>query len=546
MLPAGFRRELLAVTLVLSGLVAIATWPQVRQISTGVVDLGDPLLNSWTLAWVAHTLPTHPTALFDANIFYPETHTLAYSEALVVPALLVAPVLWLGGDPILAHNLLLLGGYLLSGLAMYVLVRALTSHAGAALVAAVVFALYPYRLEAYPKVQLQLTFWMPFALLAVHRLGSRPSTRAAVLAGLLAALQVYSCVYYGLFAVVPLACVAMGAVLAAPAGVRGRTAGAIVAAGLVGAILCAPLVGPYRAAARVVGARSPDEVGHWSASPADFLRAHPDNALYGNPSRPGDGEKRLFPGLVAPALGLAALAPPVSGLALVYGVAGVVSADLALGFNGVGYRSLYAWLPPFRAVRVPARFAMLVGLALAVLAGVGVERLCRGRSGPAQWAMVAALVGLVTVESRPRALELREIDDPRPAVYGWLAAQPRGVVCEYPVGNLQGRGVPQDATYMYYSTRHWQPLVNGYSGFEPRSYLELLDHLANFPDDPSLAYLRQRGVRYLLVHNVFSLSYIHGDFEEDIRRLKARPDLEWVGRFAWRGGGETDAFRFRE
>ena len=537
--------ELLGVALLFLGLVVLVTWPQVRHLSTGVNDLGDPLLNTWTLAWVAHILPAHPSQLFNANIFYPETGTLAYSETLLAPAMLVAPVLWLGGDPILAHNLLMLAGYLLSGLAMYVLARSLTSHRGAALVAGAVFAVYPYRIEAYAKVQLQLAFWVPLALLAIHRLRFRPNVRTGALAGLFAALQMYSCVYYGLFEGVPLAIVGSASILAAAAEHRRDVVRALVVGVVVYAALCAPLAVPYRAAARAVGERTQADVQHWSAEPSDFLRAHPQNAMYGDATRPVVGERSLFPGLVAPVLGLAALVPPISAGVVAYAAAGAISADLALGVHGVGFQTLRDWLPPFRAVRVPARFAMLVGLALAVLAGFGVARLCRGRRAPAQIASVALAIGLVTLESRPRAFELAVMDDRAPAVYAWLASQPRGVVCEYPVGDLQGRASPQDATYMYYSTRHWQPLVNGYSGFLPASYRELLDALRAFPDDASIAYLHRRGVRYLLVHNVFSLAYIHGDFEEDVRLLKARADLEPVGRFPWKGGGVTEVFRIR-
>jgi len=308
-------------------------------------------------------------------------------------------------------------------------------------------------------------------------------------------------------------------------------------------VLCAPLVRPYAAAARVVGERTPDEVKAWSAQPADYLRAHPDNAMYGNPADPGTGERRMFPGAVAPLLGVAAFVPPVSTAAIAYLAVGLVSADLSLGFNGAGYGALYKSVLPFRALRVPARFAMIVGLALAVLSGFGVARLCRGRSQRAQLAIVTVAIALITLESRPRTLEIAELDDPAPAVYSWLATQEPGVVCEYPVGNLQGRLVPQDATYMYYSTRHWRPLVNGYSGFTPPSYRELTERLRDFPDDGSIAYLRERGVTYLLVHSAFSLAYVRGDFEDFVSRLNARPDVKRLGVFAWRGGGRTEVFR---
>jgi hypothetical protein len=50
------------------------------------------------------------------------------------------------------------------------------------------------------------------------------------------------------------------------------------------------------------------------------------------------------------------------------------------------------------------------------------------------------------------------------------------------------------------STFHWFPLVNGYSGVFPRSYLALLVKLQTFPDEPSIRQLRDRGVRYVIVH----------------------------------------------
>ena len=143
---------------------------------------------------------------------------------------------------------------------------------------------------------------------------------------------------------------------------------------------------------------------------------------------------------------------------------------------------------------------------IAVLAGLGIARLSRGRGHRARILLVASALVAVTAEGRMRPQALVALDETRPAVYDWLASQPPGVVCEYPVGNLEGRAGPQDATYMYYSTLHWHPLVNGYSGFAPPSYQELLDRLADLPDDGSIAYLRERGVTYLLVHQKFDRS----------------------------------------
>src|SRR6185503_16554116 len=36
-------------------------------------------LNAWILSWVSHALATRPWALFDANIYWPQPHALAYT-----------------------------------------------------------------------------------------------------------------------------------------------------------------------------------------------------------------------------------------------------------------------------------------------------------------------------------------------------------------------------------------------------------------------------------------------------------------------------------
>lgn len=530
-----------AVVLVLVAVVVLATWPQAIQLRR-VTDFGDPLLNTWTLAWVAHALTTAPAALFDANIFHPEAGTLAYSESMLIPALLVAPLLWLGAPPIAVHNLLLLGALVLSGLAMFALVRQQTGHDGAALVAAIAFALYPYRIEEFPKVQLQILWWWPLALLAFHRALETPTMGRAVAFAVCAAAQLYSCIYYGMFGAV-FAAVVMAVLLAARrSGVRleaWRWSAVSVVAALA---LALPLALPYREASRVVGARALGDAAPYSAELRDYLSAHPENAWYGDDRRPGRAERRLFPGYTAPIVAAVGLLPPVGAGTLAYLIAGAVAFDLSLGVNGAGYPTLHALITPFQALRVPARFGMFVGLALSVIAGAGTARLCRHRRAAVQWALVIVTGALLVAESRMRPQLLQPLPDETPAVYAWLASQPPGAVCEYPVGPLEGRAGPQDATYMYYSIKHWRPLVNGYSGFLPPSYHELLRRLDTFPSPVATAYLREREVAYLLVHSVF---YIQGDFDADIAVLRRDGQLEWAGTFPWVNGGRTEVFRIR-
>ena len=83
-------------------------------------DDPDSHLYMWTLAWDAHAFSHQPLSIFDANIFYPNRDTLAYSENLIGSAIFSAPVLWLTGNPILAVNFVSLLSCVLCGLGAHV------------------------------------------------------------------------------------------------------------------------------------------------------------------------------------------------------------------------------------------------------------------------------------------------------------------------------------------------------------------------------------------------------------------------------------------
>ncbi len=149
-----------------------------------VPDLGDPLFSIWRIGWVFRQLGGDPRPLFDGNIFHPERFTLAFSDAMLLPSLTTAPLLWAGVHPVVAYNLVFVSSFLLSGLAAYLVVRRLTGSAPAAFVSALLFGFYPYRFEHYSHFELQMTYWMPLALLALHRFTESRRLSDAALAGL--------------------------------------------------------------------------------------------------------------------------------------------------------------------------------------------------------------------------------------------------------------------------------------------------------------------------------------------------------------------------
>ena len=97
------------------------TWPLIVHPASLVPnDLGDPLLNTWILAWNARVLPLTAT-WWNGPQFYPVTGTLAFSEHLLGLTIFTTPIIWLTGDPLVAHNVVFFLSFVLSALAAYFL-----------------------------------------------------------------------------------------------------------------------------------------------------------------------------------------------------------------------------------------------------------------------------------------------------------------------------------------------------------------------------------------------------------------------------------------
>jgi hypothetical protein len=83
-------------------------------------------------------------------------------------------------------------------------------------------------------------------------------------------------------------------------------------------------------------------------------------------------------------------------------------------------------------------------------------------------------------------------------VYDALAREPTAVVVEMPF--FPPRAFSLSAPYMLNSTRHWRPILNGYSGFRPGSYDRAYEAVQGFPNPASLIAMHGLGVTHVVVH----------------------------------------------
>lgn len=513
-------------------LTAVMTYPQMRHMGDAVHDPGDPLLNLWALSWVAHQLPIAPAHLFDGNIFAPERWTLAYSETLLAPAVVATPLLWMGMSRILVYNLVFVSGFILSGVGTALLVRDLTRNIGASIVAGIIFAYLPFRFDHYPQLQLQQAEWIPLALWAFHRVMGSGRLRDGLWLGTFVVAQVLSCMYYGIFLASYLVVVGGALMLSNVSVARSRVRA--LAAGVVLAIaLLAPVGRAYLGAREVVGERGADEIVARSATWRHYLASPASNRLYGwSAERFGAPERKLFPGLVAVTLAAVALWPPWSPVRALYALGLGFAFNLTLGFNAPMYRFLFEHVALFRALRIPALAVILVGFSLAVLAGFGIARMSARLRAPSARAALALVCGVAAlVEGCSTPVHLTTIPEAPPAIYADLLRDignsPAATIIEVPMI------VGGDQKYMYYSTFHWQTLLNGYSGFFPPSYLRLVAVMRGFPDARSLDTLRVRGARYAVIHGELLAAEAYQRLIDEIDTCRC--GLTLVARRSWQG-----------
>lgn len=494
-------------------LTAAMTWPFPRYLANGVLTTGtDTDLTIWILGWDVHAFTHHPWSIFDANIFYPFHHTLAYSENMIGSALLAAPIIWLGGTPVLAMNVIVFASIALSGLGAYLLACRLGLRTPAAILCGLVFAFAAPRFMRLDQFHLTTVQWIPFCLAYLHGYFEDGRPRDLRIAMAFFSLQAITSGHGGVF------CLLAIAVLIADRLVR-RTPLMFMRrmrdVGVTGVLLLVPPVLiflPYRAAQREIGLRR--GLDGWDIATSSFVASptYVDAWLeHRLPSwkwlsEPPDAW--LFPGVLPLLLAAAAMImwrrsswrPPVWAWA--YLALAALCLWLAIG-PPLG---LWGWvyqLPGLSFIRVPTRFVIVGMLALGVLAGVGFERLTR-RLSPSTTSWLAGVAGALLIAEFAVApfhpihytMEIPDVDR-------YVATLPGPVaVVDLPLPDSQSLIVREErnSRYMIHSLGHFRPIFEGYSGIQPPGYQDAFWQLTTFPDERSLQTIARMGFTHVILH----------------------------------------------
>jgi len=533
--PPAHSRPGLATFAAAAALLALVVWrygPILLSLETSFADFqalhgdllltegADSRLNAWILDWVQRTAFTSPAHLLDANAFYPARGTLTGSEHLFGVALQTLPLRPFVTGAVGLHQVALVLSALALAATSFLGVRSLTGSDAAGFVAGVAAVMMPWRVTEISHLQLSCVQWFPAIWILLIRASYRDvGVGERTLLGVCVALQLLSSFYLAYFLTLSSALLLALTALGDPTrrrrlpGIAVSLAPGYVAFGLSAlpylarraATELAPTIDPAFSIgfARVVELLHP-RVPTWLQNPPPLLLS-PD-AVYDVPA--GVLALALAAGLAATSrrFFVPELRAGVASLWAIVGLGGVlmVGGSLAVGDWEVPLPAqwLSVLLPGFEMLRGLSRWGILVGTALPLLAGAGVAALQsiphpagRAAATLAAFGALAASLDWYAIPARP-AWSSPEASARR---YAALAALPPGPVVEVPFSR------PFDnprlgARAMLASTLHRQPLVNGYTGYAPRSH-RLLQRLgARLPQREAIAQFgRLTGARYFVV-----------------------------------------------
>jgi hypothetical protein len=480
----------------------------------GNLELADIELNAWILSWVQHSLLTNPAGLFDPNIFHPAERVLVQSEHMVSVAATLLPVRLFSDDALVLHLVALLSSSLGLSLATLGLVRWITGSNAAAVVSGLVSLLMPWRFTELTHVQLLGVQAFPIVWWGIVRCTEPDVGKGPRIALALAlAYQLLASFYLAYF--LSMTCAALGVALLVLGRIDRPAAGRLGLSLAPGALALLAFAWPY-----LEWSRGP---GFQAGAIVDTTLKSLDVVRLTAPSVPWRGLRYPFETtyqIPFAVLALAVLAIPAARrpeasvrqkilvlglwLASLGGFVLELGRVLELGPVRIPLPAAFLaqWIPGFDQLRGPLRWAIPIGVAMPVLAGLGLAQLLRGAR--AARAVAVASIGLLALELIPPPLPTRDLWEGRAdhrAAYAALAARPPGPVAVLPWHLESMRDLSASSHYVLGTTLHWKPILNGHSGYFPPGY-DLLRRVAQELPSPAgvLRLHALSGVRFLLVH----------------------------------------------
>lgn len=521
----------------------IWTWPLVLHMRTFVAgNFDDNLQFVWQAAWVKQLLSGDSGSLFFTPLLnYPHGWSLANSEYSISQIILGLPGTFFGG-PVFGYNLAVLLSNILCGVFMYLWIRELSGKSSSislpGTIAGTIYACLPFwyahfyigHLDLVAIQWFPLYFWGLFDLLQ-----GKPGNKAVIFTGVFLGVIALTSQYYLYMTIVVTIIAGFIYILIAnrlfflsPKLWMRLLAAAVIALPFIGLVIY-----PYLSLAGQGGlqARDINSLRIYMARLEDFLVPSNFHFLWGswiserfNRSQWIEGS--LYLGVPSSILFLIGVMyskhnPGLKKIVTFLLMLLVIAFILALGIDFRIFNqpapypplariqdwldsrtpiylpgSLFVKYVPFYAtMRAVKRFGALGLMALAAGAGLGFSILLKRIRPNRTVFLTCIIIAMIFIDFGHKPIQRFSEAKPR-QVDLWLAEQPRVAgVTQMPFHLVA------ETEFIYYSIYNQKPFIGGFfSAFPPANYLEIKPVLDRFPDEPSVALLKDLSIGYIVIN----------------------------------------------
>lgn len=509
------------------------TYPLIFHLGDFATGLGDELLIAWIMNWNIHALLNNPLHLFEADIFYPFPHSLAFSDLHIVSSVIAFIPTMIIGEPIVANNVTIFSSVFLVGFFTFLLVLFLTKQYLPSVLSGLLFIFSPVFLDKAVHIQILAIQWIPLAVLFYIKFLKTKKSRFLGLSLFFFTLQTYNSFLPGYFLVFLYSIFTFFFFFKKTKLLKryiNRTNFTIL---VVPFIALLPIIIPYyQVSHEYTYVRDIREAIHLALQPEDlfhsssYSRMHTIlNQFSGNREWYPKGDfKPGFLGFIFSMLSTLVIVDLIKNYrkrdwvyksVVISGFTGLLlSLGPALHFGRqtihnpfpipLPYALLYYIMPGFQGFRNSFRFEMLFAFCMAVASGILLARFVKSWDTRRKIIIFGVLIFLVIAEFN---FPLQSTPIPQkkdfPKVYSWLQTTPPDTkIIEMPIYNWDMFPYShQELVRVYYSTAHLRKTVNGASGFSPPPWQILVnDVLASFPSDSTIEQLKKLKINYIIVH----------------------------------------------
>lgn len=534
---------------------AVITYPLIFHLTNYVYEFGDELIIAYVNNWSVYAV-LHHLNIFNASIYFPFNNSLSFSEPFFLSTFISFIPLLVFKEPIVTVNFILVFSILTLCFSVICLSYYVTRNKILSLISGLLIVFSPAMLDKLGHLQVLFVFLVPFSVLFLFKFIDENKIKFYISFLVCLVLQTYNSFMPGYFILFSMVIVWLSLFLKDKSRAivfitKKNTLYLVLAIAVI-----VPITLPYFNVSREFAyVRDIRETIHFALQPEDLLVADKSSNLAplldkfsSSFNYPANAEiKPGFLGLSFSVLLLFSFIylflrikklnyQEISILLIAFfGLIMSFGPFLHIGRHTIHhpfpiplpYALFYYLIPGFQGMRNSARWEVLFIIASAILVSIFLSKVIKNH---VKQTFMLVIVLLVVFLEFNFPIKWNKIQSTRdfPKEYSYIASLPMDTkIIELPVYNWGMWPYTQhELLREYYATAHFRKTINGYSGFSPPPWQNLITEiLKKFPEDIAIKKLKNLGVNYVLVHKDEYDQMSHDKYAVDGVKIKSGKEI---------------------